>query len=219
MTIYLAIDADAAQGLALPNGVIRGISDSAQGLVDAGFAAATYTGQRAPTIEHDAAGWDNDAQPGWFWIGGAVSVTRPASDLEALKTELRELWAWFVAMDAEATRVGAGFSGQAGRRVHDLLWRARGGSYLTARDTAQNLDARKEWATAMRRGPTDGESAMKMFAAVPSQAPTGWIVWADPATAARRTMAAAATAGNLVTGDPPDTVDLTDAAWIEGIAA
>ncbi|MYD94859.1 MAG: hypothetical protein F4Y02_14465, partial [Chloroflexi bacterium] len=62
-TIHLAMDSD--PGLALPLGTITALSETEQGLRDAGFAADPYTGTRLTTFDDTAAGWNDAVEPGW----------------------------------------------------------------------------------------------------------------------------------------------------------
>ena len=90
MTLYLALDpvTGFAQGAA---GAIVGINPTATGIEAAGFASADgYTGDRLVTIdETDSSVWDDECEPGWYWVGGAVQQAVPLTLAEQVARDIR----------------------------------------------------------------------------------------------------------------------------------
>ena len=68
-TIYAAIDP--VDGHTLPDGEMVGLDDSAQGLINQGFAAATYSASnnRLAEIDDTTENWNNDCI-----VGGSFSA-------------------------------------------------------------------------------------------------------------------------------------------------
>ena len=217
-TKYLALDRD---GLTAPAGKIAGISDSAQGLIDAGFAAATYTGDRAVTIDTtDDTKWKPDCQVGWYYTeDGSVQQNRPASELDLLKSDVLKLLDSGDAVRAEITRLGPGQDAAKTEQAHQTMWRARGGTYLIALDRSRTVAERRAWAQANILGPTDVTGStltarvLNYFTHFSGNTPTNWITFADPDTAARTTLANAP----AVTGTIAADVDLVDRDWVDNI--
>ncbi|MCY4056642.1 MAG: hypothetical protein OXG44_01440 [Gammaproteobacteria bacterium] len=68
MTIYLALDY-ISPAFDFPNGEIRAINRTQQGIADLGYTTADgYTGNRLRAIDETSADWDNDCVPGWLYI-------------------------------------------------------------------------------------------------------------------------------------------------------
>ena len=103
MALKLAMDA--APGLVLPNGLIRGIARTAAELRAAGFTTSPYSGTRLATIdETDSSKWDNDCEPGWYLVAGAVQRSRPPTPQEQLTLDIARLKAIFALEEGESFR-------------------------------------------------------------------------------------------------------------------
>ena len=103
MALHLAMDP--ATGLTLPNGRIAGIAMSLAALRLAGFAAARYTGTRLTTIdETDSGKWNDDCEPGWYLVAGAVARSRPPTPAEQLAADIARLKALFAREEGESFR-------------------------------------------------------------------------------------------------------------------
>ena len=119
----------------------------------------------------------------------------------------------------EIDRLGPGQDNALTAQAHQWMWRARGGSYLIARDRQYTIAQRRAWAQANRLGPTDiagstlTERVLNYFTHFGGASPTYWITWAAPANAARTTLANA----EAVTGTLAASVDLVDRAWVDEI--
>ena len=218
-TKYLAIDRD---GLTSPSGVIVGMSDSAQGLIDAGFPAATYTGDRVATIDTtNALRWDNNCQVGWYYISNSAKVqgSRPASELDLLKFDIHKMLDSGDAVRAEITRLGPGQDSAKTQQAHQWMWRARGGSYLIARDTQYTIAARRSWAQANILGPTDitgstlTERVLNYFTHFSGNSPTNWLTFASPVDASRTSLALSPVVAGTIAAD----IDLVDRDWVNNI--
>ena len=229
MTIHLAVDSVA--GVALPNGEIVGIAETAQGLVDQGFSASTYTGNRVSTIdETDSSVWDNDCVPGWYLVGGEVQFNVPVSDLERLKAAYRRLHRqlndWADGLDALSR-------GQPVAKVqsgHDWLYYAKYAAYLFANNltstsnggTAQNprsVNVRIGWAGALAQGAL-GVTSPAQFYADPNEPnpPTNPISWRNVTSPyAARSLANALDIWPAATAPDVDTIDLATGSWINSL--
>ena len=103
MALKLAMDS--ATGLVLPNGLIRGIARDVAGLRADGFTTSPYSGSRIATIdETDASKWNNDCQPGWYLVAGAVTPSRPPTAAEQLSMDIARLKAVFAEEEGESFR-------------------------------------------------------------------------------------------------------------------
>ena len=103
MALHLAMDP--ATGLTLPNGKIAGIALSLAALRSAGFAAARYTGTRLTTIdETDSGKWNDDCEPGWYLVAGAVARSRPPTPAEQLAADIARLKAIFAQEEGDSFR-------------------------------------------------------------------------------------------------------------------
>ena len=220
-TVHLAIDRN---GLAAPDGVIAGMSDSLQGLRDAGYAATTYAGDRLGTIDTtDDTKWNVDCQVGWYWVSGAVQRSAPTTELDLLKNDIHAMLDTGDAVRREISRLveGAGQDNAKAVQAHQWMWRARGGSYLVGQDRGLTVAQRRAWAQANRLGPTDvtgsslTERVLNYFTHFGGVSPTSWLTFARPADAVRSTLAGA----YAVDGTIADTVDLVDRAWVDAILA
>ena len=152
-TIYLAIDE--VTGLTLPNGEIKGLSDSEANLRTAGFDAITYTGNRLSTIDDQTAGWDDDVEPGWFRIGATVVAAIPPTDLQDLHQSIRDFQSQVVSW---GENLNARSIGQPRAKVdegHDRLFSCLGALYLIANNTAHSQTSRKLFAANLRFGAMD----------------------------------------------------------------
>ena len=94
MTIHLALDPVTGHDQTAA-GVIRAINPTAAGIAAAGFAVADgYTADRLVTIdETDDSVWNDDCEPGWFWVNGVVNQARPLTLTERVavgKMRLKE---------------------------------------------------------------------------------------------------------------------------------
>ena len=158
-TIHLAMDA--AAGLTLPAGLIRGLSDSEQGLRDAGFAAATYTGARLTTLDDAAGDWNADVQPGWFLTERtsatdyALGQVIPATDLDDLREAVRAFQAQVIQWSMELNARAVGQPQAKVDQGHARLYSGLGAAYLICRDTARDVNDRKQFATLMAFGAAD----------------------------------------------------------------
>ena len=218
-TKYLALDRD---GLTAPAGKIVGISDSAQGLIDAGFDAATYTGDRTATVDtSDDTKWNPDCQTGWYYLSASLKVqqNRPASELDMLKSDVLKMLDSGDAVRAEITRLGPGQDSAKTQQAHQWMWRARGGSYLIARDTQYTIAARRSWAQANILGPTDitgstlTERVLNYFTHFSGNSPTNWLTFASPVDASRTTLAGSLAVVGTIAAD----IDLVDRDWVNNI--
>ena len=218
-TVYLALDRD---GLTAPAGIIVGISESAQGLIDAGFPAATYTGDRTASIDtSDDTKWDNDCEPGWYYLSAALKVTRirPASELESYKQDVHKVLDAGDALRAEITRLAPGQDPAKAQQAHVWAWRARGGTYLTALDRSRTIAVRRAHAQANVLGPTDitgstlRERVLNYFTHFSGNSPTNWVTFANPDDATRTTLAGAIVVPGTIAAD----VDMVDRDWVENI--
>ena len=209
-TIYLAIDE--VDGLTLPLGQIKGLSDSEASLRTAGFDATTYTGNRLSTVDDQAAGWDNDVEPGWYLTAtNTVADTLPSTDLADLRQAIRDFQAqvlqWYAAVNALAV-------GQPADRVADgrrRLYEALGAVYLFSTNTANSLADRKLFASNMRFGAADITKADDFYASTVSvlggddpdrTGAVDWHCWVDPTNPGgpRRNLANSAVVNGMVGG-------------------
>lgn len=158
-TIHLAIDAEA--GLTLPAGQIVGLSDSLQGLRDAGFSNSPYNGNRRTTIDDAASGWNSDVVPGWmlrsrtsatvYELGPNVAI----SDLEDMRNAIRDLQAQVIAWSRELNDRAVGQPRAKVRQGHDRLYSGLCATYLNCRNTTYSAANRKAYANLMRFGALD----------------------------------------------------------------
>ena len=215
-TLYLALDRD---GLTAPAGQIVGISGSAQGLIDAGFPAATYTGDRVATVESsDDTKWDDECQPGWYYLSASLKVqrSRPASELELLKSDAHRMLTAGDIVRAEIQRLSIGQDLALVTQAHTWMWRARGGSYLILRDTQYTIAQRRAWCNANRAGPTDivgstlAARVLNYFTHFTGVTPVSWIAFANPADATRFALANSM----AIDGTIDASVDLVDREWV-----
>ena len=217
-TLYLALDRD---GLTSPAGIIVGISDSAQGLVDAGFSRTPYRGNRRPAIDSaDDTKWDNACQPGWYYTSaGAVQRTRPATPLEGLKLKTHTLLDAGDLLELEIIKQGRFRDQSLVNQAHQIRWRARGGTYLIMTDATRTVAARSAWIDASLLGPTDisgstiAEKTTSYFVHFGGVTHTDYIAFANPADASRTTLVSP----YVVSGTIPDTLDLSARDWVENI--
>ena len=218
-TKYLALDRD---GLTAPAGKIVGISDSAQGLIDAGFAAATYTGNRTATIDTtDDTKWNPDCQTGWYYLSAALKVqlNRPASELDLLKSDIHKMLDVGDQVRAEIVRLGPGQDAAKTEQAHQWMWRLRGGSYLTALDRSTTVATRRTWAQANILGPTDitgttlTDRVLNYFTHFSGVSPTDWLTFANPADGTRTTLSGAIAVSGTIAAD----IDLVDRDWVDNI--
>ena len=158
-TIHLAMDQ--ADGLTLPLGRIVGLSASLQGLRDAGFAAATYTGSRITTVDDAAGDWNDDAVPGWYLTARAsatdyaLGAVIPPSDVEDVRNAVRAFQAQVIAWSRELDLKAVGQPRAKVDQGHDRLYSALGASFILCRDTNYSINDRKAYATLMRFGSLD----------------------------------------------------------------
>ena len=217
-TLYLALDRD---GLAAPAGIIVGISDSAAGLVDAGFPRSPYRGNRRPTIDSaDDTKWNNGCQPGWYYTSsGAVQRTRPATALEALKLKTHTLLDAGDLLELEIIKQGRFREQSLVNQAHQIRWRARGGTYLIMTDATLTIAQRSAWIDASLLGPTDitgstlAEKTTSYFVHFGGVTHTNYIAFANPADASRTTLVSP----HVVSGTIPDTLDLSARGWVDNI--
>ena len=218
-TLHLALDRD---GLTAPAGVIVGISNSAQGLIDAGFPAATYTGNRVATVDDsDDTKWNPECQVGWYYVSAATKVqrSRPATELDLLKQDVHKVLDAGDALRAEITRLAPGQDPAKAQQAHVWAWRARGGTYLTALDRSRTVAVRRAHAQANVLGPTDitgstlSERVLNYFTHFSGNSPTNWLTFANPDDATRTTLAGAIVVPGTIAAD----VDMVDRDWVENI--
>ena len=218
-TVYLAIDPIDGFDIATEWGVIVGISSSSQGLIDAGFDSATYTGNRRATIDPTNAAWDTRIVPGWYFHRGSIAFTsnQPAPKLtqlkNALKSYISQVRSWNIGLIEE----GLGQPHEKVNMGHDILWRSLGAAYLIANDgTSYTIDQRIAWAKRAAQGAADVTSVHDFFIHWHSTAPSGWITWVDPTDATNVHNLADAEA---ITGDIADSVILTADTWVDALTA
>ena len=218
-TMYLAVDRD---GLTAPAGLIVGMSGTAQGLIDAGFTAGTYRGNRRPQVDTtDSNVWDNACQPGWYYVSSSVGVqrTRPATPLEGLKLKAHTLLTAGDTLEKEIIRQGRFRDNSLVAQAHQIRWKARGGTYLVLTDATRTIAARSAWIDASLLGPTDvtgstiAEKTTSYFVHFVGVTHTDYIAFADPADATRTTLAGAI----VIPGTIPATVDLSGRDWVDSI--
>ena len=222
MTIYLAIDA--VTGQALPNGVIAGMDTDLDRLRNRGFARATYTGNRLATIDHTAAGWDNDAQPGWFWLGGEVKPAIPATNLDDLKDAIRTFQGQVVGWSAGLVARGVAQPRAKVDQGHDRLYSCLGAVYLGARDTSHTLTNRKIWVSNLTTGAQDIRKVDDFytedtgsFDEPPARGTSGsWYAWVDISAPGTKL---ALTSSVAITGTVPAAIDLLDTEWVDALTA
>ena len=189
---YFAMDA--AAGLTLPLGLIRGLSDSEQGLRDAGFAAATYTGARFTTLDDASDDWNNNVQPGWFLTERtsatdfALGQVIPPTDLDDLQAGARGFVAqellWFQELTARSLGQPEAKILQGRARLSSAL----GGAYLICTDASRPINDRKAFITLMARGALDIQKVDDFYTedtgtfpalAERDDASSEWYVWVD----------------------------------------
>ena len=243
--IHFALDAiDSDFTLAARYGHIVGMALSVQGLRDQGFVAATYTGNRLSTIEHDAAGFSADCEPGWYRSPNGVQIARPMTqatiDLEAIKVAFRglhtQLHAWADGLDAQSR-------GQPVRLVqagHNWLYFAHFSAYLVGTNQIAGSDfanlsgaQRIAWAGRMAQGAADVTSPFQFYqregaitdtSHVFYNGPTGPATWVRPDNATALNLADALHASSTPAfaaagGVDILNVDLSNGGWIESITA
>ena len=243
--IHFALDAiDSDFTLAARYGHIVGMALSVQGLRDQGFRGGTYTGNRLSTIEHDAAGFSADCEPGWYRAPTGVQIARPrtqaAIDLEAIKVAFRglhtQLHGWADGLDALAR-------GQPPRLVtagHAWLYFAHFSAYLVGTNQIAGSDfanlsgaQRIAWAGRMAQGAADVTSPFQFYqregaitdtSHVFYNGPTGPATWVRPDNATALNLADALHASSTPAfaaagGVDILNVDLSNGGWIESITA
>ena len=243
-TIHFALDAiDSDFTLAANYGRIAGMALTLQGLRDQGFVAATYTGNRLSTIEHDASGFNADVEPGWYRTPNGVQLARPMTqaviDLDAIKNAFRslhsQLHVWADGLDSLSR-------GQPARLVqagHNWLYFAHYAGYLVgtnqiAGTTFNNLSGaqRIAWAGRMAQGAADVTSPFEFYQREGALAsnhalydgPTGPATWVRPDNATALNLA-----NSLYSGSSPpfaaiaavdiNTIDLSNGGWIDSLTA
>ena len=230
MTIYLALDR--VTGVSAPDGIIRGIAETTADLVAQGFAANTYRGNRRPSIdETDSSVWNNDCIPGWYYVGSAVQVTAPQTDLDRLKSGYRalhrQLNAWADGLDSLAR-------GQPVAKVesgHDWLYYAKYAAFLFASNltsgsdggaaTSRSVNVRLGWAGALAQGALNVASPAQFYAD-PNEPnpPTGPISWRNLSSPYAAVALGSAITIHRASGAPDiDTIDLATGSWIETLTA
>ena len=159
-TVYLAMDS--ATGLTLPRGRIAGLSDSVQGLRDAGFTTSPYSGTRLTTIDDAAANWNSDVEPGWFLFtrtsatNFTLGQSRPLTDLDDLRQAIRDFQSQVVVWSANLNARGVGQPIAKIDQGHNRLYSGLAATYLICNNnTDHTLDQRKQYATLMRFGAAD----------------------------------------------------------------
>ena len=222
-TIHLAIDE--VTGLTLPFGQIKGLSDSLQGLRDAGFGADPYTGNRITTADDAAAGWDDDVTVGWYLTAAnTVAAYVPPTELQDLQDAIRGFQAQVRVWYAAVNELGVG---QPAERVTDgrrRLYEALGAVYVYCTNTGNSQTNRKLFATNMTFGALGITKADDFYAAdvpiltgdepermtgpnMPSTAPS-WHCWVNPTNPGGERLPLTATENNTVQGQIPASVNL-----------
>lgn len=227
-TIHLAMDAET--GLALPLGTIKGLSESVQGLRDAGFAADPYTGTRLTTIDDTAAGWNHDVQPGWKLLTRAsataytLGAVIPPTDLDDLQDAIKAFQAQVVAWSRDLIHRGVAQPRAKVEQGHDRLYSALGAVYLVARNASHTAANRKIWVANLTTGAQDirkvddfYSSDTGSFAEPPARGTAGdWYAWVN---IANPSVKLALTSSVAVTGIIPANVDLLDPDWVDAITS
>ena len=220
-TLYMALDRD---GLTSPAGQIVGISGSAQGLIDAGYPAATYTGDRVVTIDTtDDSLWSNDCRPGWYYTSaGVVQATRPATQLETLHSLAHRIADSAEIVTAEGIRIRPGQDPAKGVQFDTWTWRGSQGRYLILTNQVTGEDftiaERITWGTAYLMGPTDitgatlHERVVSYYTHFSGNSPTSAISWAMM-DGTRTTLAGSV----AIAGTVPANVDIISRDWFSDI--
>ena len=100
MTIHLAVDA--VPGVALPDGLIAGQSDSLAGLRAAGFGDPPYAGNRLVQVDEATSRWHRDCIPGqWYVVDGAVTPTRPVGDVGQFNVDVKRFQGVYTQADLD----------------------------------------------------------------------------------------------------------------------
>ncbi len=232
-TIHLAMDAET--GLTLPLGQIKGMSDSKQGLRDAGFAADPYTGTRITTIDDTASDWNADAQPGWLLLSRtsatdyALGTSMPRTDLDDLRDAWRAFQRQAAAWGAELTSRGIAQEPDKSTQVRERLRHALGAMYNVCHDTSLTATVRKGWATSMLRGPAGVTKVDDFYTTDTTVFPptdgasygeqgrsSRWFAWVDPTDPGTRL---ALPASVRVDGTVPANVNLLDPALADDLSS
>ena len=243
-TIHLALDAiDSDFTLGATYGRIVGMAMSVAGLRAQGFSQNPYAGNRLSTIEHDAAGFNSNCEPGWYRTPNGVQIARPmtqaARDLESLKNALRslheQLHGWADGLDALSR-------GQPARLVqagHNWLYFAHYAAYLVgtnqiAGTTFNNLSRaqRIAWAGRMAQGAADVTSPFEFYqregALLTSHplydGPASPATWVRPDNATALNLSASLYAASSPAFAATAAVDisnvnLSDGGWIDALTA
>ena len=223
-TIHLAIDTET--GLTLPSGTIKGLSESLQGLRDAGFATDPYTGNRLTTVDDAASGWDNDVQPGWRLLTRTsatvytMGATIPPTDLDDLKDAWRAFQHQVVSWSAELIHRGVSQKPDKVTQGHERLRHSLGAMYLICRNSTHSSANRKIWATNMRTGALQIRSVDDFYTTDTTQFPPSaegsygvhgvnsrWYCWVDISSPATKLLLNNSV---YVEGNIPTSVNLLD---------
>ena len=221
-TMYLAVDRD---GLTAPAGLIVGMSGTAQGLIDAGFTAGTYRGNRRPQIDTtDDNLWDNGCQPGWYYVSSSVGVqrTRPATPLDGLHSLAHRIADSADIVTAEGMRIRPGQDPAKGVQFDTWTWRGNQGRYLILTNQVTGEDftiaERVAWGTAYLMGPTDitgstlHEKVVGYYTHFSGNSPTNAISWAMM-DGTRTTLAGSV----AIAGTVPEGIDIVSRDWFVDI--
>ena len=242
-TIHFALDRIDGFTLAARYGHIVGMALSVQGLRDQGFIAATYTGNRLSTIEHDASGFNSDCQPGWYRTPTGVQIARPmtqaAIDLQAKQNALRGL---HTGLHGWADGLDTLSRGQPPRLVtagHAWLYFKHFAAYLVGTNQLvspfNNLSDAKiiAWANRSAQGALDVTSPFQFYQREGSitdtshmfyNGPTAPATWVRPDNATALNLASSLSSGSstvfeAAAGVDISVVDLTTGSWIDALTA
>ena len=155
---------DAVSGTALPSGRIARMNR------DQSAITAPYTGNRLSQIDDQAAGWDDDCVPGWYFYNSGVHEDPPNNSVEAMKAAFRLLHQQLIEWAVDIDSFSPGHPDWQRQFGHDALASAHGMAYNVAHDHANITVAnRTSWANTMRLGASDGssgvvDSALKFYA-------------------------------------------------------
>ena len=160
--IHFALDAiDSDFTLAARYGLIVGMALSVQGLRDQGFRGGIYTGNRLSTIEHDAAGYNGNCEPGWYRTPTGVQIARPmttnAAALQGMIDAYEKLRNQTLEWDADVAFHGPGHPDWQRVFAHDTLASSLGHNYLVMNDTSISIADRTTYCQTLLAGASDGQ--------------------------------------------------------------
>ena len=161
-TIHLALDAiDSDFTLGATYGRIVGMAMSVAGLRAQGFSQNPYAGNRLSTIEHDAAGFNSNCEPGWYRTPNGVQIARPLTAAGAEIVRMSDmadmLHNQLITWDADVAFYGPGKPDWQRQFAHDTLASCHGHNYLVLTDTNISVASRITYCETLLAGASDGQ--------------------------------------------------------------